>query len=679
MSPRRQPSKPSARTTPRDRRRIVIEDVAPAVDNGAFPAKRIIGEPVDIEADVFADGHDILRVTAQYRMLPFGAADAAWNVLPMQALGNDRWRATVVPEVAGWIEFSVSGWIDHFESWRHALQVKHDVGQPVESELLEGAALLRAAADAVLPPAGQAPSEARALAYERLLENATILGTAGPLDDRVRAALADNLADDMAAWNPPLDPVTSDVRRIRVEREHAGFAAWYEMFPRSETPDPSRSATFAEAARRLPDIAAMGFDVVYLPPIHPIGESARKGRNNTLGATPTDPGSPWAIGSREGGHKAVHPDLGTIRDFEAFVTAASEVGLEVALDIAFQCSPDHPYVAEHPEWFRRRPDGTIKYAENPPKKYQDIVAFDFEGEAWEALWEELRSIVLFWIDHGVRTFRVDNPHTKPIRFWEWLIRTVQERHPDTIFLSEAFTRPRVMERLAKIGFTQSYTYFTWRNTKAELTDYFTELATTEVREYLRPNLFANTPDILHAYLQDGGRPAFQVRVVLAAMLGSLYGIYSGFELAENVPVRVGSEEYLNSEKYEIRPRQWDQPDSLAPLVTRLNAIRRAHPACRPGSRLRFHASDNDALLCFSRESPDGRDRLLVVVNLDPAHMQHGWVELPIVSPTGGEYRVHDELTGESYRWVGPRSYVRLDPGVRPAHVLSLPPTPIVSA
>jgi starch synthase (maltosyl-transferring) len=648
----------------------------PTVDGGAFPAKRIINEPVLVEADVFADGHDVIRVVLHHRLVPFGRRDAEWIEVPMALAGNDRWRATFVPDRAGRAEFTVTGWVDHFATWRHALRVKYEAGQAVETELLEGAAMVRATAEAILPVEDQAPDEARALAYERLLTRALEMGAPGPTAARVAAGLSDELAADMTVWRAPVDPVTAGPYAIRVEREHAGFAAWYEMFPRSETPDPSRSATFREAARRLPEIAAMGFDVLYLPPVHPIGRTARKGRNNALTAEPGDPGSPWAIGGEEGGHKAVHPDLGTIDDFAWFVSEASEVGLEVALDLAFQCSPDHPYVREHPEWFRRRPDGTIKHAENPPKKYQDIVALDFECEAWESLWEELKSVVVFWIDHGVRMFRVDNPHTKPFRFWDWLIASVQRVHPDVIFLSEAFTRPRVMERLAKLGFTQSYTYFTWRNTKTELTDYFTELTTTEVREYLRPNLFANTPDILHAYLQAGGRPAFQVRLVLAALLGSLYGIYSGFELAENMPVRPGSEEYLDSEKYQIKPRDWNRPDSLAAVITRLNGIRRTHPACRPGSRLRFHTTDNDELLCFSRETGDGLDRLLVIVNLDPVHMQHGWIDVPAAAwQLPPEYRVTDELTGETYRWFGARSYVRLDPGSRPAHVLSLPAAP----
>jgi starch synthase (maltosyl-transferring) len=658
----------------RDRRRVVIEHVAPQVDGGRFPAKRVIGEFIDVEADVFADGHDALRVVLRHRPVRVGGSDAAWALLPMRPLGNDRWTARFTGSVAGYVEFAVVAWIDRFESWRHELQVKFDNGDVVGTELIEGAGLVRRAATHLRTTPGSGPSGVRFRVCERLFDYAGALEAATPQRERVDLALSAELAADMAAWNPPIDPVTHAPIRVRIERERAGFAAWYEMFPRSETPDRHRSATFDEAARRLPDIAGMGFDVLYLPPIHPIGHTGRKGRNNAPEATAFDPGSPWAIGSTAGGHKAVHPDLGTLEDFDRFVQRAAAAGLEVAIDLAFQCSPDHPYVREHPEWFRHRPDGTIKYAENPPKKYQDIFPFDFECDAWEALWDELRSVVFFWIDHGVRTFRVDNPHTKPFAFWEWLIGEVHRVHPDVIFLSEAFTRPKLMQRLAKVGFTQSYSYFTWRNTKAELEAYFTELTATDVREYLRPNLFTNTPDILHAYLQEGGRPAFAVRLLLAATLGTVYGIYSGFELGENVPLRPGSEEYKDSEKYEIRPRDWNQPGSLAPLMTRINAIRRAHPAFRAGSRLAFHRTDNDHLLCFSRESQDGRDRVLVVVNLDPVRLQHGWVDVPAEAwrlPEEG-YTVSDELGGERYQWTGSRTYVRLEPGSRPAHVLAMP-------
>jgi len=461
---------------------------------------------------------------------------------------------------------------------------------------------------------------------------------------------------------------------VDVERERARFGAWYEMFPRSAGADPSRSATFDEAQARLPYVASMGFDVLYLPPIHPIGRSFRKGRNNALTAEPGDPGSPWAIGAAEGGHTAIEPGLGTLDDFTRFVEAAKRHHLEVALDLAFQASPDHPYVGEHPSWFRHRPDGTIKYAENPPKKYQDIYPFDFESADWVELWHELKAVIEFWIARGVLIFRVDNPHTKPFRFWEWALGDIRRRHPDAIFLAEAFTRPKIMRHLAKIGFSQSYSYFTWRNTKEELEEYFTELTQSEVREYMRPNLFANTPDILHEYLQQGGRPAFQARLVLAATLGANYGIYSGFELAEHVPVRAGSEEYLDSEKYQIRPRDFDAPNSLAELIARVNAIRRAHRALQFDHGLEFHETDNPQLICYSKRTPEGTDPILVIVNLDPHNMQHGNVKLPLYDwklPLDSTIEAHDLLLDETYVWRGEWNYVRLDPHSRVAHILAL--------
>jgi starch synthase (maltosyl-transferring) len=506
------------------------------------------------------------------------------------------------------------------------------------------------------------------------LERAAALeDTSTPAGERVALALSEELEQAMVA-NPDRSRATrfDRVLGVTVERERARFGSWYEMFPRSAGSDPSRSATFDEAAARLPYIASMGFDVLYLPPIHPIGRSFRKGPNNTLTPGPNDPGSPWAIGSEEGGHMAVEPGLGTIEDFDRFVEAAGRHGLEIALDIAFQASPDHPYVREHPEWFRHRPDGTIKYAENPPKKYQDIYPIHFESPEWESLWHELKRVFEFWIGHGVKIFRVDNPHTKPYAFWQWVIAEIKRNHPDTIFLSEAFTRPKVMRYLAKAGFSQSYSYFTWRNTKAELTEYFTELTQTDVSEYMRPNLFANTPDILHAYLQRGGRPAFQIRLVLAATLGASYGIYSGYELSENVPVKEGSEEYLDSEKYQIRPRNFDEPGNLSALIGRINAIRRERPALQHDGGLAFHQTDNPEIICYSKQSADGRDLLLMTVTLDPFAMQHGFVQLPLADwglTPHASIEVHDLLSGERYFWRGEWNYVRLDPQSRVAHIL----------
>ena len=553
---------PAAAIDPQLQRRVVIENVRPQVDCGRFPIKRTPGELVAVTADIFADGHDALAAVLLYRK----AGDQAWQESPMEKRDNDEWRGSFTVDALSDYEYTVEGWIDRFGSWRLELSKKFGAGQPVDSELLEGAELVAASS---ARGGGDALEKARAV----LADASQDAGV------RVATALREDLASAMAAV-PDRNLATRHDRvlRVMVERERARFGAWYEMFPRSAGTDPSRSATFDEAAARLPYVAGMGFDVLYLPPIHPIGRSFRKGPNNSLTAGPDAPGSPWAIGSDEGGHTAVEPGLGTIEDFDRFVEAARRHGLEIALDLAYQASPDHPWVREHPEWFRHRPDGTIKYAENPPKKYQDIYPINFDSGAWQSLWHELKQVITFWASHGVRIFRVDNPHTKPFRFWEWALAEVRRDYPDTIFLSEAFTRPKVMRHLAKSGFSQSYSYFTWRNTKGELTEYFTELTQTDVREYMRPNLFANTPDILHEYLQRGGRPAFQVRLILAATLGASYGIYSGYELSENVPAKEGSEEYLDSEKYQIRPRDFEQAGSLSELIARINAIRREHPA-----------------------------------------------------------------------------------------------------
>ncbi len=646
-------------------RRVVVEGVHPQVDCGRFPIKRVVGDEIVVTADIHADGHDTLAAV----LLSRRAGGEAWREAPMTPLGNDRWRARFSVDSIGRYEYTVEGWIDQFTTWREELSKKFDAGQEVSSELLEGAALVRAAIDR--PGSGGAHTEADTQALADAA--AAIEDAAAPQATRVAASLSTGLRKIMSR-RPDRSRATrfEPVLEAVVDRKRAEFGAWYELFPRSAGPDPNRSATFDEAVSILPYIASMGFDVLYLPPVHPIGRNFRKGRNNALTPAPSDPGSPWAIGSEEGGHTAVEPGLGTLADFERFVEAARGHGLEVALDLAYQASPDHPYVREHPEWFRRRPDGTIKYAENPPKKYQDIYPFNFESEAWQPLWLELKHVIEFWIEHGVRIFRVDNPHTKPYRFWQWALGDLKRRYPDTIYLSEAFTRPRVMRYLAKSGFSQSYTYFTWRNTKDELTEYFTELTRTAVREYLRPNLFANTPDILHAYLQHGGRPAFQVRLVLAATLGASYGIYSGFELAENVPARPGSEEYLDSEKYQIKRRNFDAPDSLAGLIGRINAVRREHPSLHRNRGLRFHQTDNPHLICYSRRSVDGTDVLLIVVNLDPFHMQHGFVRLPLAdwgAAADSPIEVVDLLSAERYYWRGEWNYVRLDPGARPAHIL----------
>jgi starch synthase (maltosyl-transferring) len=630
---------------------------------------------------MFADGHDRIAGVLKYRRQGNGRPKAegrrpkqdAWNEVPLADLGNDRWGASFTVSEIGSYEYTVEGWIDRFSTWLNGLIAKATAGQDVASELLEGAQLLEEAAAAESGPSRMT---------DRLLEFADTVRSDRPQADRVAAASDPELVELMRQRPDRRTSTTADrVLCVTVDPVRARCGAWYEMFPRSVTRDASRSGTFREAETRLPDIAAMGFDVVYLPPIHPIGRTHRKGPNNSLTCGPNDPGSPWAIGSSEGGHTAIEPGLGTLDDFDRFVETASHLGLQIALDIAFQASPDHPWVREHPEWFRHRPDGSIKYAENPPKKYQDIYPFDFENRDRQALWAALRDVFLFWIEHGVKVFRVDNPHTKPFRFWEWCIADIKRLHPDAVFLSEAFTRPKVMRYLAKAGFTQSYTYFTWRNSAGELREYLTELTQGDVAEYLRPNFFANTPDILHEYLQQGGKPAFEVRLILAATLSASYGIYSGFELCENTAIRPGSEEYLDSEKYQIRPRDWNGPGHLKELIARVNSIRRQHPALQQNTTLRFHPSSADALLCFSksegRPAAEGRplgaagDFVFVVANTTPAFTQHGWVEVPIATLGIGPeevYIVEDLLDSATYTWRGAWNYVRLDPRERMGHI-----------
>jgi len=643
-------------------RRVIVEGVHPEVDGGRFPIKRTVGEEVIVGADIFADGHDALGAVLLYRK----RGESEWLEVPMQPLGNDRWQARFRIDELTPYEYTIEGWVDRFRSWRHEVSKKFGAGQDLKSELLEGAALVR---DALLRAPEAADDDHRVLS-----ETAASLGDeALGQPERVAAALAVAVESAMARFvDRSLATRYARELQVTVERERARFGAWYEMFPRSSGSNPDRSGTFKDAEERLPYIASMGFEVLYLPPIHPIGRAFRKGRNNTLDPGPDDVGSPWAIGSDAGGHDAVEPGLGTIEDFDSFVKAAQRWRLEIALDLAYQASPDHPYVNEHPAWFRQRPDGTIKYAENPPKKYQDIYPINFESAEWQGLWTELKRVIEFWIGHGVKIFRVDNPHTKSFRFWEWALADIKRQHPDTIFLSEAFTRPKVMRYLAKSGFSQSYTYFTWRNAKDELMEYFTELARTDVREYMRPNLFANTPDILHEYLQHGGRPAFQVRLILAATLGATYGIYSGYELCENVPVKPGSEEYLDSEKYQIRLRDYDTPASLSELIGRINAIRREHPALQRDRGLRFHQTDNPHIICYSKRSEDGSDLILVIVNLDAHHMQHGFIQLPLGDwglSAAASIEVLDLISTERYYWRGEWNYVRLDPQARVGHIL----------
>jgi len=636
--------------------RITIENLTPTTPSGAFPAKAVVGESVTVGADVYADGHDILAARLRWR--PEKARN--WQTVPMREVYQDHWEAVLQPDGVGRHELVVEAWRDRFATWRHDVEIKVSVGDDVTLELEEGARLLEAAAAKLRHGMKQ---------RQRVLDAAAALRRDScSLQVRLNAGLDDEVGQIVSPL-PDAD-LTAAKLPLWVDRPRAGFSAWYELFPRSE-------GGFVGATKRLAAAADMGFDVVYLPPIHPIGTTHRKGRDNTLVAKPGDPGSPWAIGSPEGGHTAIHPDLGTVEDFRRFCGEAADRGLEVALDYALQCSPDHPWVKEHPDWFRQRPDGTIRYAENPPKKYQDIVAINFwpEDDAERvALWEACRDVFLHWIDVGVRIFRVDNPHTKPIAFWAWVIEEVRRDHPDVIFLSEAFTKPRVMAKLAEVGFTQSYTYFTWRNTSWELREYVEELAYGPTAGYLRPNFWVNTPDILSGPLRDGPPAAFRMRLVLAATLVPNYGLYSGYELYENEPASEDNEEYLHSEKYEIRRRDWDRADSLAPLITQLNDIRRRHEAFRWLRNIRFHHSDDDRFLVYSKGSRPG-DLVLVVVNLDPdeAHGTLLGLDLGAMGlPGNGPYVVTDELSGESYEWEGARPYVRLDPEVgQVAHIFSI--------
>jgi starch synthase (maltosyl-transferring) len=612
---------------------------------------------VTVEADAFTDGHDLVAVVLRYRR-----QHEEWRETPMSALGNDRWRGSFVVEAMGTYEYQVEAWVDHFASWSQGVRRWLAADQDVSSELLEGATMIRAAA-----------AHAAGEHDQRLLISiAAAVSTDRHVRDRAEHALSAEIAETMRRVADRRHSTQSRMRRVQVDRKRARFSTWYEMFPRSAGPDPARSATFREAAARLSQIADMGFDVLYLPPIHPIGRTNRKGRGNSLTPQKGDPGSPWAIGGAEGGHTAIEPGLGTIDDFSWFREQAERHGLEIALDLAYQVSPDHPYAAEHQEWFRRRPDGTLKYAENPPKRYQDIYPFHFDSDEWPALWTELRNVVLFWVAHGVRIFRVDNPHTKPFRFWEWLIADVHALDSDVIFLSEAFTRPKVMRHLAKLGFTQSYTYFTWRNAKAEIEEYFTELTQTVMREYFRPNLFANTPDILHDFLQKGGLPAFRIRLLLAGTLGASYGIYSSFEIGENRPAAPGSEEYLHSEKYQFRQWDFDSPNNIKDLIRQVNTIRRTQPALQYDHTLRFHLTTHDELIAYSKVSPDGRTRIFTVVSLNPREPREGMVCLALADAPVAEapYVVRDLLTDRTYDWNGPWNYVRLDPDL-PAHIFHL--------
>jgi starch synthase (maltosyl-transferring) len=671
--------------------RIVIENVTPRVDCGRFAAKAVVGDKVEVAADIWKDGHELLRAAVLWRKLAadelsLGSMPAApdrkrldWreSVLLTDPAFNDRWYATISPHEVGPHAFTVVAWTDRFGSFVAELNKKVVAGQEVSSELLEGLHVIDASIKV-----------AHGRDRVSLIETRHAIASAKTMAEQVKLILDPLLAELIARCDPREDLQSFSAELpLWVDRERGRFGAWYEIFPRSQGTQLGRSASFAEAEARLPEIAAMGFDVLYLAPIHPIGHSHRKGPNNSEECQPGDPGSPWAIGADEGGHDSIHPELGTLADFDHFVAMARGLGLEIALDFAVQCSPDHPWVGRHPNWFSKRPDGTIKYAENPPKKYQDIFPINFDTEDREGLYQALLDVVLFWVKRGVRILRVDNPHTKPVSFWEWLIARVHRDHPDVLFLAEAFTRPKRMKRLAKLGFTQSYSYFTWRNSRPELEEHATELFLTDTADFLRPNFFANTPDILHEYLQQGGRPAFMVRLILAATLSPSYGIYSGFELCENRAFAAGSEEYLDSEKYQHKTWDWDRPGNIKELVSAVNRIRRAHPALALSRNLRFLESSNPKIIAYAKTTPNLADVLVTVVNLDPHNVQDGTIRLVpelfhrterskvLLEEVPASYELTDLLTESTYTWRAEWNYVRLDPTWMPAHILHVkPPT-----
>ena len=641
--------------------RVVIENVKPQLNCGLFPIKRIVGDLVAVEADVFGDGHDHVRA----RLLWKQEGGSSWQSVEMLALGNDRWRAEFPVTQVGRYRYTLVGEEDHFETWQSDLKKRVEAKQDLAVPFATGALLL----EQVRPRATKEDS-AKLAAWATKLRSGD--------STTVEFALQDELTAMVRRYpDPALETWYERELEVVVDRERAGFSAWYELFPRSWSTTPGKHGTLRDVTKRMDYVADMGFDVLYFPPISPIGRSFRKGKNNSVEAAAGDEGSPWAIGSAEGGHTAILPALGTLKDFADLVKRAKQLKMEVALDIAFQCAPDHPWVTEHPEFFKKRPDGSIQYAENPPKKYQDIYPLDFESSNWQGLWDALKDVFSFWMDQGVKIFRVDNPHTKAFPFWQWVIPELKAKDPDVLFLAEAFTRPRVMERLAKLGFSQSYTYFTWRDTKEELTQYLLELTTTEVKEYFRPNFWPNTPDILPGHLQTGGLPAFRSRLVMATTMTSNFGIYGpAFELGENTPVRPGSEEYLNSEKYEIKAWNLQNPLSLKPLITLLNKIRRENRALQSNERLHFHPTDNPMLLCYSKRTADGSNLILVVVNLDSFYVQSGWVDLDLTSlglGPGDTFEVYDLLTDHSYSWRGPRNYVALRPAEMPAHIFRVAP------
>ncbi len=645
--------------------RVIIENVSPQIDCGQYPAKRIEGDIMHVEADIISDGHEVVNAELLFRR----PAESNFEQAKMSLIVNDRWEGEFPLPDKGEYLYTVQAWVDHFQTWHRDILKRIEANTDYSVDLLIGANLI----GDVLKSEGRLSADDRTFLEmeHKRLSNATVKN-----EDKIESILNGGLLSVMIHY-PHRSSYSRYPRELKVvaERVKAGFSSWYEFFPRSFGKEGNAHGSFRDASDFLPYISEMGFDILYLPPIHPIGKTKRKGPDNSVTAGENDPGSPWAIGGKEGGHKSIHPELGTFEDFHNFKKKAEELGLDIALDIAFQCSPDHPYVKDHPEWFRKRPDGSIQFAENPPKKYEDIYPFDFESDDWEKMWHELKSIFLFWIEKGISIFRVDNPHTKSIPFWGWVISEIRKDYPDTIFLAEAFTRPKLMYQLAKQGFTQSYTYFTWRNTKYEITEYMKKLVNTEIIDFFRPNLWPNTPDILPEFLQVNGKPGFILRFCLAATLSSNYGIYGpAFELLENEPREPGSEEYKNSEKYDIR--NWDTEDhrSMRKVIQKVNIIRKENPALHNNHSLRFHDVSNDQLICYSKHTYDLSNIIVVVVNLDPHYRHSGMVQL---SPQmfdiedQSSYQVQDMLGGSFFLWHGSENYVELDPGIMPVHIFKL--------
>ncbi|MEK6480484.1 alpha-1,4-glucan--maltose-1-phosphate maltosyltransferase [Catalinimonas sp. 4WD22] len=642
------------------RQRVVIEHLTPQVENGQFPAKRSLSEPVEVQADIYSDGHDVVKAILLYKHVD----DKKMHEMSMNFIINDRWKASFTPEVTGFYEYTILAYVDHFASWQYGIRKKYEAQQDIHVDLLIGAEMLENTAKKVK---GESKHQLNEWA-ERLRKH----DHQDFIDQAVELALSHEVTELMDKHYDRSDATTYPEKlKVEVERNKAIFSTWYELFPRSAAAEPGRHGNFHDVVKLLPEIQGMGFDVIYLPPIHPIGRKFRKGLNNALNANPGDPGSPWAIGAEEGGHKAIHPELGNMDDFQHLLREAENHGIEIALDIAFQCSPDHPYVKDHPQWFKWRPDGTVQYAENPPKKYQDILPINFENDDWQNLWEELKSVIQYWVDHGVKIFRVDNPHTKSFAFWQWAIGEIRSAHPEVIFLAEAFTRPRVMERLAKAGFNQSYTYFTWRNNPWEMREYMKELTQGPLRDYFRPNFWPNTPDILPPVLVHGGEAAFIMRLILAATLSSNYGLYGPvYEFGLNTPYP-GKEEYLDSEKYEIKHWEWHKETRIKEIITRINKIRKENPALQHTYNIHFAESGNPNILCFGKYDEKNKNTIIVAVNMDPYNRQGTSVKIPVEEigiNLHAPYTVYDLLSYSRYTWHGDWNYVELDPYQMPAHV-----------